>query len=307
MPQPILEAKNIEKHFSAGSKNPTILQGISLKLLPGEALGVLGPNHSGKSLLLSILAGKMKPSAGLVDGEPEGSIGLMPEQSIFPSVFTVKDIFAYHQQYCSCREGGDRAGDPPKSWLEGTAIEGLWRKRITELTAVQQRWLSFYLATYGNPKALLLDEPFRFLDEQGIAQLGQEIAKLKAEGMAIAIASHDLLRLREVCEEMVILHEGKIIHRAVRILPSQDTYFCLHVSGGNEQMFDELAEELPPWQAVFFEGFLARVFYTSYADCYRMMQAVIAKGLVIVKFDTEAKPHLDNHRITPHLQVGGSS
>lgn len=305
MPQPILEAKNIEKHFSAGSNSPTILKGISLKILPGEALGVLGPNHSGKSLLLSILAGKMKPSAGLVAGEL--SVGLMPEQSIFPSVFTVKDIFSYHQQFCSRREGDDRAGDPQKSWLKGTPIEELWQKRITTLDAVQQRWLSFYLAAYGRPKALLLDEPFRFLDENGIAQLGKEIVQLKAEGTAIAIASHDLARLRELCEEMVILHEGKIIHRAKKILPDQDTYFCLHVSGANQQAFDAMASELPPWQALFFEGFLARVFYTSYADCYRMMQAVIAKGLVIVKFDTEAKPHLDSRHIIPHLQVGGSS
>lgn len=321
MPQPILEAKNIEKHFSGGANHPAILRGISLKLLAGEALGVLGPNHSGKSLLLSILAGKIKPSAGQVTG-PQlglaadeaadeaargalGPIGLMPEQSIFPAVFTVKDIFSYHQQYCA--RCGDGTGEPGAGFLQGTAIEGLWQKRITALDTVQQRWLSFYLAAYGQPKALLLDEPFRFFDEAATARLGEEVAALKAKGVAIAIASHNLAKLRELCEEMVILHEGKIIHRAKKILPDQQTYFCLHISGANQQTFDDMASELPPWQALFFEGFLARVFYSSYADCYRMMQAVIAKGLVIVKFDTEAKPHLDSRHITPHLRAGGNS
>lgn len=315
---PTLEAKNIEKHFKSGPNSQTILSSINLKLLAGEALGLLGPNHSGKSLLLNILAGKIQPSAGEVasDHAAACTIGLMPEQSIFPAVFTVKDIFAYHQQYYECRaKNGNKANTgaagtgelvAAKKWLQDTAIGHAWRKRITELDTVQQRWLSFYLAIYGNPKVVLLDEPFRFFDESGVAQLNAKIAQLKADGVAIAIASHDLSRLREVCDEMIILHEGKIAHRAKKILPDQSTYFCLHISGANQQTFDELEKELPPWQALFFEGFLARVFYSSYADCYQMMQAMIAKGMVIVKFDTEAKPHLDAQNIEPHLQLGGS-
>lgn len=309
MDQPTLEAKNIQKRFSsAPDDSPGALQGINLKLHGGEVLGILGPNHSGKSLLLSVLARRITPSEGTITG-CEHSIGLMPEQSIFPSVFRVKDILSYHSHQ-ACRSAQADQQDP-EAWLKGTPLKDCWRTPITDLDTVQTRWLSFYLACYGQPRAVMLDEPFQFFDSAGIAHLHKEVEALKARGVAVAIASHDVERLRQFCDEMVILHHGKIVHRAKKILPESDdgaeTYFCLHITGAHQDTFDSWAKAkaVPAWQALFFEGFLARVFYRSYADCYQMLQKVLEDGLVLVKFDTEDKPHLDDHNITPHLASTG--
>lgn len=307
--QPILEAQNLEKHFSSGDKTPVILQGISLKLSGGEVLGILGPNHSGKSLLLSILAGKVKPSAGSVAAPSrEGyTVGLMPEQSIFPSVFTVKDIFSYHQQFYPSKLVAERAKGPAgqdiESWLNTTPLAGTWRSRVTKLDSSAQRWLSFYLACYGEPNVVLLDEPFQCFDEQAIERLGREISRLRDRGIAVAVASHTVGRLKEVSDELVIMHQGKIIHRAKKLLPDQKRYFCLQISGVDQESFDSLGQNLPPWQGLIFEGFLAKVFYSSYADCYQMMEKALSFGLVVVKFDTTEKPHLDDHKLIPHLSA----
>lgn len=302
----IMEIKNIEKFCKNPffRKSKPIINGINLRLKEGIALGILGPDHSGKSLLLKILAGKIKPSSGEILLEKETdkrfttNLGYMPEISQFPSVFTVTEILQYHLMFHSQNidsENKER-NQVIKEILDPTPLKELDKTKINKLSDTEKRWLSFLIATCHNPKIILLDEPFKFMDEEHIIILKEKIDHLLSLNKSIVIATSNLANATNFCCEINIINNGKIVHRAKNILKTTDEFFCLQVSGASREVLESTLEEkkLENWSAIFFEGFLAKIFYKSYPNCYNLLEALIEKGFVIVKFDTASNPQFDN-------------
>ena len=203
-----------------------ILQGISCRLGAsgaGKAIGLLGPNGAGKSTLILSLLGFHKASGGSArilgldchsqSREVKARVGYMPENEAFIANQTAVNFL---------RAMGELSGLPSRVALE-KAHEVLFHVGLGE---ARYRTLGTYSlgmkqmaklaqAILHGPELVILDEPTNGLDPAARARMLQLVREMKERhGMSVVLCSHLLRDVEEVCDEVVILKAGQIVHHA---------------------------------------------------------------------------------------------
>jgi len=174
-----------------------LFRGLRFALAPGEAMLLHGPNGSGKSSLLRLLAGFLLPAAGSIhwDGadalaEPDSlraaALYLGHQDAVKPQLPAEENLLF------QARIGGD-AGDAVKRVGAALAAVGLERQRRLPgryLSAGQKRRLALARLLLSDSRLWLLDEPTNALDAAAIQWLGQALARHRAAGGSVLLASH---------------------------------------------------------------------------------------------------------------------
>ena len=219
---PIIELEDLRVRLG----QQEILQGISCRLGvsgAGKAVGLLGPNGAGKSTLILTLLGFYQISAGnarVLDldcrshsREIKARIGYMPENEAF-----IADMTAVH----FLRIMGELSGLPQRVALE-KAHEVLFHVGLGE---ARYRTLGTYSlgmkqmaklaqSILHGPELLILDEPTNGLDPAARIRMLKLIREMKEEhNMNVVLCSHLLRDVEEVCDEVIILNEGRLVHQA---------------------------------------------------------------------------------------------
>jgi branched-chain amino acid transport system ATP-binding protein len=197
-----------------------ILRGISFSLPPGDVLALLGRNGAGKTTCISTIVGFLRPREGqirLFGNEIEGlspervsrlGIGLVPQgRRIFPSL-TVQEnlVVAEHHSLGSTQPWTfDRIYDLfPRLRERHAQFAGT-------LSGGEQQMLAIGRALMGNPRVLLLDEPSEGLAPRIVAEVGETIKRLKAEGQSIILVEQNRHLALEVADRAVILNTGRCV------------------------------------------------------------------------------------------------
>ena len=195
------------------------LDGLYLRVAPGEILGLIGPNGAGKTTTLRILAGLLAPDDGSVtiDGidllrsgrEARHLIGYMPEDF---GLYNDLRVWEYLDFYADCFgiPGRERPG------LIGDLLElvDLTHKRddfVDGLSRGMRQRLCLAHALIHDPAVLVLDEPASGLDPRARVELREILRTLAGQGKSIVISSHILSELAEVCTTLAILHHGRLV------------------------------------------------------------------------------------------------
>jgi len=193
------------------------VQALSLRLAPGQVLGLLGPNGSGKSTTLKALAGLLAPTRGecRIFGHRAGSdtarglIGYLPDSPRFPPHLSGAEFLRY------CAELS--ALEPGHMALRINAVLG-WsglgdaaNRRIATYSKGMGQRLGLAQAILHDPPVVLLDEPASGLDPGGRLALSQLIRDLAASGKAVVFSSHLLAQVEEVCDRLAILGHGRLL------------------------------------------------------------------------------------------------
>ena len=203
-----------------------ILKEISCRLGvsgSGKAIGLLGPNGAGKSTLILTLLGFHKATGGSErilgydcrsqSREAKTRVGYMPENDAFIAGMTAVRFL---------RVMGELSGLPERAALE-KAHEVLFHVGLGE---ARYRTLGTYSlgmkqmaklaqAVIHGPELVILDEPTNGLDQAARARMLKLVREMKEQhGMNIILCSHLLRDVEEVCDEVVILKEGRIVHHA---------------------------------------------------------------------------------------------
>ena len=203
-----------------------ILQGISCRLGisgAGKAIGLLGPNGAGKSTLIQTLLGFHKPTAGQARilgldchrqaREVKARIGYMPENDSFIGNMTAVAFL---------RLMGEISGLPKAAALE-KAHEVLFHvglgesryRQIGTYSLGMKQMAKLAQAIVHGPELVILDEPTNGLDPAARQRMLQLIKEMKEQhGMNVLLCSHLLTDVEQVCDEVVILKDGKIVHQA---------------------------------------------------------------------------------------------
>ncbi len=192
------------------------LERATLTVHTGEALGIVGPNGSGKSTLLKTIAGLILPSAGelRVLGTrprelPAGTIAYVPQvESVdwtFPA--TVWDVVAMgrfaRMRFWQRFSERDRA--VVQRALEAVSMDALAQRRIANLSGGQQQRAFVARAIAQEPRLLLLDEPTTGVDAATEESLRRVVRELVADGLPVLVATHDLDRVDEWFDRLLVL------------------------------------------------------------------------------------------------------
>jgi PrtD family type I secretion system ABC transporter len=209
--------------FGFGDK--AILRGVSFKLEPGEALGIIGPSASGKSTLVRLVVGVWKARAGTVrlDG---ADVATWPRERLGPHIgYLPQDVELFGG---TVAENIARLGVPD----DAEVIRAAQRARVHELilrlpkgyeteigdagqalSPGQRQRIGLARALYsplrGSPRLVVLDEPNADLDSEGEEALLGALQALKADGVTLIIVAHRPSLLRGV-DKMLVLREGAV-------------------------------------------------------------------------------------------------
>ena len=215
-PDPILQLNQLTRR--RGSR-PAV-QNLSLTLLRGQILGLLGSNGAGKSTTLSMIAGALRPDSGQIQlngidflEHPELArdlIGWLPERAPVWGELTVSEHLQAHGRLRGLR--GKPLRDARDAIIERLELQPLARRLAGVLSQGQRQRLGLACALLHHPALLVLDEPANALDPIQLAGLRTLIREQAATGTAVILSTHLLAEVTAVCDRVVILHEGNLRH-----------------------------------------------------------------------------------------------
>jgi ABC-2 type transport system ATP-binding protein len=205
-----LEVENISKHF--GSKKA--LDNVSFSLQKGSVTGFLGPNGAGKSTLMKILTGQLCADNGraLVNGfdvskesiAVKKSIGYLAEHNpLYDNLYVYEYL-----SFCAGLQGVSKSNID--TVLEKTGLTAVGKQKIETLSKGYKQRVGLAAALLHDPEVLLLDEPTTGLDPNQLGDIRKLIKTLGKE-KTVFFSSHILQEVEAVCEEVLILHEGKLV------------------------------------------------------------------------------------------------
>jgi ABC-type multidrug transport system ATPase subunit len=195
----------------------TALESITFRVQPGEAIGLVGHNGAGKSTLFRILAGLLPPTSGSVtlaghppDSREAGKLrGYLPDFGGLPVWPTPIELLRFYGEAGGL---GPAAISEAVAWaLEMVGLpEHYWHRPVGEGSKGVRQRLGLATAIVHRPRLVLLDEPSGALDPEGHFAVQQLVRELKAQGVALLIASHILSDLAAVADRVLLLQSGRL-------------------------------------------------------------------------------------------------
>jgi ABC-2 type transport system ATP-binding protein len=243
----MLEARHLVKRFFG----VTVLDDVSFVVGPGDVVGYLGPNGSGKTTTARMLVGLVEPSDGTVlfDGRDISAdpiafrrrLGYVPEE---PHLYA----FLSGREYL---ELVGRLRHVPSQLLErkiGALLElfGLtdaFEQAISSYSKGMKQKILIIAALLHDPDVVIFDEPESGLDVTAALVLRHLVKTLAARGKAVLYSSHILEVVEKVCERVIVLHRGRVVAddsvQQLRVLMS---------SSSLEEVFAQLVLRVDPEQ-----------------------------------------------------------
>ncbi len=211
--------------------NVTALEDINIKLEDGEFLGIIGPNGGGKTTLLKILTGLLKPSEGSIkvfgkDIEKQRSLlGYVPQFTSFDNSFPIS-VYDVVKMGRINKPSGD-SGDIINESMELLNIVDLRNKPIGDLSGGQKQRVLIARAVVSEPKIILLDEPTASTD----ARTGRSVYELLDElnkSATIILVSHDIGAISSYVKKIACLNRKLIYHDSKEVSRDEleTTYQC---------------------------------------------------------------------------------
>ena len=219
--EPLFEARQIVASYA----DRLVLDGLTLSVPRSSSMAVLGENGAGKTTLARAIMGLVAIRDGSIavggqrlDGLPvhqrARQVGLVfqdPSRQLFARTVLEEVAFGPRVLGASTREAHDRAREA----LETVDLAALAGAHPGDLAPQTQRLVAIAAAMASSPPVLILDEPTAGQDEEGRRRIAGAIVKQRARGCAMVI-THDLPFARRVCDQAVLLRNGRAASRVIR-------------------------------------------------------------------------------------------
>ena len=211
----MIETDNLRRSY--GSKEA--LQGLTLRVAPGELLGFLGPNGAGKSTTVKILTGMIKPDAGRaavagfdVVRDPlavKQRIGYVPESAALYESLSAREYLDLIASLHHLPREATRSRI--EELLDRFELSAAIDQRLSEFSKGMKQKVLIASALMHRPEVLFLDEPLTGLDANAALVVKELIRGLAAQGRTIFFCSHVLEVVERVCTRIVIINHGRVI------------------------------------------------------------------------------------------------
>ncbi len=217
----VLELRGVTKAYGPNQ----VLRGIDLAVGEHKAVALIGASGSGKSTLLRCidLLEEIDDGDILLDGEPITVPGQDPvaARRRLGLVFQAFNLFPHRNVMENVIMGGVRAQGMTReeavsageALLARFGLDGRGRDYPDRLSGGQQQRVAIARALLTRPRALLLDEVTSALDPELVGEVLEVIRELKADGMTMLIATHEMGFARDVADQVCFLQDGRIVER----------------------------------------------------------------------------------------------
>jgi len=231
--EPVLRVCNVSMHYGG----LRALHDVSLEARAGEVLGLVGDNGAGKSTLLKIIAGVQRPTAGEIVVGGQAQHFEKPMDAVQAGISTVYQDLALAMQRTvaanffigreRCVEGwlGRRLG-----WLDTRSMAETTRQELArlhtripnvqalckELSGGQRQALAIARAAAWCRRVLLLDEPTSALGVEQQAEVLDLITRIRDQGVAVVLVSHQMPDVMKVCDRVTVLRLGEVVTTMAR-------------------------------------------------------------------------------------------
>jgi ABC-2 type transport system ATP-binding protein len=195
------------------------VDGVDLRVAPGQFFGFLGPNGAGKSTTIKMLTGLLAPTAGRIEilgldlgknpVEVKGQIGVVPEGMALFGRLTGSEFL----NFAGRMYGLDRATAAKRTaeLLDFMQLADQPKKLVTDYSHGMQKKLAMAAAVIHGPKVLFLDEPFEGVDAIAAGTLKAMLQGMIARGATIFLTSHVLEIVERLCSHVAIIHQGRLV------------------------------------------------------------------------------------------------
>jgi ABC-2 type transport system ATP-binding protein len=205
-----IEVVELEKHYGA----TRAVDGLSLRVAPGEVFGILGPNGAGKTTTVEILEGYRRPDRGTVrvlglDPVADGhrlrpQVGVMlQEGGLAPGIRPLEALRLFASFYDD--------PDDPERLLGALGLDDARRTFVRRLSGGQRQRLSLALALVGRPRVLFLDEPTAGMDPHARAATWDIVRGLRNDGVTVVLTTHGMDEAEQLCDRLAIVDHGRLV------------------------------------------------------------------------------------------------
>lgn len=209
---PIIELEHLSKRYPGSTVDA--LHDVSLTVNAGQIFGFLGPNGAGKTTTISMMVNLTRPTSGSITlfGEDATRFGLENRARIgylAGDMALDKGLTGWQQlEYF-----GHLRGNFNKKYVQGLAkgLDSNLHKKIKTLSRGNRQKIGLIAALMHQPELLILDEPTSGLDPLIQAEFSKIILERKEEGKTTFMSSHVLSEVQELCDQLAIIREGRVI------------------------------------------------------------------------------------------------
>ena len=212
-----IEVKDIRKQYK-GAWAPA-LDGLSFSIRENQVAGLLGPNGAGKTTCISILCGLMAPDSGsaAVYGldcvknimDIRRILGVVPQQIALFGNLTATENFNYIGRLYGLRS--DVITRRTGLLMEKMGLEKQADKRINAYSGGMKRRANIIASLLHEPRLVMLDEPTAGVDVQSRAMILAFLEDYRSQGKTILYTSHLMEEAAQICDEVTIIDEGKLV------------------------------------------------------------------------------------------------
>lgn len=225
MNTPLLSFQDVAFRYPPASRNGPVLRQLALEIDSGTITAILGPNGVGKTTLLHLALGWLKPESGqiVLAGRPLGSyarselgrwMGLVPQSEHMPFDYSVLEyVLLGRAPYLRPLEmPGEQDCLVAKQAIERVGLGGLERRAITRLSGGERQLVLVARALAQQPRLLLLDEPTAHLDLSNKSRVLNLLQELATQGVTILITTHEPEVAAAIASHLVLMQRGYTYH-----------------------------------------------------------------------------------------------
>ena len=205
-------------HRYPGSDQPAV-DGLSLKLNPGEIFGLLGPNGAGKTTAISILSTILRPDAGNVTvhgidlrrskRSARQIIGLVPQEIALYPTLTTRENLRFFGRLQALK--GDRLRRRIHETLTAVGLTTRADQPVGTFSGGMKRRANLAVGMLHDPRILFLDEPTVGIDAQSRQLIMEQIETLRDGGTTVLYTTHYMEEAQRLCSRVAIMDQGRIL------------------------------------------------------------------------------------------------
>lgn len=218
-PSPLLQLDGLSKTFRVGllGRQVQAVRNVSLQVQPGQSVGYLGPNGSGKTTSIKCILGLIQPSAGQIRlfGRPSADpmararVGYLPEAPYFYDYLTPTEVLEYVGKLYGLE--AKLRGQRTQTLLAKVGLEHAARRPLRGFSKGMLQRVGLAQSLMADPDLLIYDEPMSGLDPMGRKEVRELMAELRAQGKTLFFSSHVLADVEALCDSVCILDRGEVV------------------------------------------------------------------------------------------------